>query len=398
MFTQVKKRFFHQSRPILADFSHVVIGGGVVGTAVAAELQLQPGSNVLLLEQHGALGSETTSRNSEVIHAGIYYPKDTLKAQLCIKGKQRIYEAFEKGHFQSVQKCGKWVVAQNREEEEYLFAIFNNARDLNVPVTLLPRNLAMKKHPLIHVGQNVLVSPTTGILNVHDYVLFHEGRFENAEGTISLNSKVTALERENNEYKITVQDTESQETTTITSENLINSAGLHAAKISNMLLPPSLHYEYHFAKGNYYSFTPETPVGKISDVLIYPCPNPNATSLGTHLTFDLGGQIRFGPDIEWLDTEDPEQIDYTPNALNLPKAYEAIRSYYPSLPDGSLNPSYSGVRPKTVSKAINEGISVDFRIKQEEGYPGFVNLMGIESPGLTAAWGIAEYVRDMYYK
>ena len=149
---------------------------------------------------------------------------------------------------------------------------------------------------------------------------------------------------------------------------------------------------------NYFSYLPTTSIGKITDVLIYPCPNPNASSLGTHLTFDLGGQLRFGPDLEWLDIKRAEDIDYTPNPQNLKEAYKAIKTYFPSITLDSLHPSYSGVRPKIYSLEENMKKFADFEIKQEPGYPGFVNLLGMESPGLTASWAIGEYVKDLYHK
>ncbi|EGW30817.1 uncharacterized protein SPAPADRAFT_62681 [Spathaspora passalidarum NRRL Y-27907] len=378
------------------DFDFVVIGGGIVGTAIAGELQLRFG-NTLLLEQHSRLGTETTARNSEVIHAGLYYPIDSLKAQLCIAGKYKIYNAEKAGEFDKLKQCGKWVVAQTEEEEEeLLYRLYDNATSLNVAATLLPVEIAKRRNPLIRAEKAVLVSPTTGILDSHEYLQFHQSRFENEEGTIAINSKVTAIEYSSGTYTLTVHDSDSGEDTQITTANLVNSAGLYAPKVANLLLPQDRHYKTYLAKGNYFSFQPPTPIQNITDVLVYPAPNPNAASLGTHLTFDMAGQIRFGPDLEWLDIDDPDKIDYTPSAHNLQPAYEAVKRYFPSIPPDSLIPDYSGVRPKIVGKEGNKKSFPDFVIKKEEGFPGFVNLMGIESPGLTAAWAIADYVVRLY--
>lgn len=400
MFRQLNRlRHFHTSAVLQSDFSHVVIGGGVVGTAIAAELQEQPGNEVLLIDKNEQLGMETTSRNSEVIHAGIYYPPNSLKSKLCIAGKNKIYDAWAKGNFQvALKQCGKWVVAQTDKEAEYLEKINNIAKEVNVPVNFISPKTAKAKHPLIRAETAILESPTTGIISAHDYTLFHQARFENNNGTIGLNTELTDLEYNKGTSNYTLRLESDAGEMELTSDNVVNAAGLYAAQVSNLLLPKERHYQGYFAKGNYFSYLPTTSIGKITDVLIYPCPNPNASSLGTHLTFDLGGQLRFGPDLEWLDIKRAEDIDYTPNPQNLKEAYKAIKTYFPSITLDSLHPSYSGVRPKIYSLEENMKKFADFEIKQEPGYPGFVNLLGMESPGLTASWAIGEYVKDLYHK
>ncbi|CAK9435836.1 uncharacterized protein LODBEIA_P04980 [Lodderomyces beijingensis] len=394
------KRFFRSTTALSSDFSHIVIGGGIVGVATAAELQQEPSNRVLLVEKHGALAQETTSRNSEVIHAGLYYPPTSHKAQMCIAGKNKIYDACKRGTFQvSLQRCGKWIVAQSEADEEYLGKLASNARELDVPVEMVSVKKAKRDYPLIRAERAILESPTTGIISAHDLVMFHEARFENSDGTVGLNSKVTNIEynQGNSNYTVTME-TDGEEIE-LTTDNVVNSAGVFAAEVANMVLPEPRQYEYYFAKGNYFSYTPEQPLRqKITDKLIYPCPNPNASSLGTHLTFDLGGQLRFGPDLEWLDITKPEEIDYTPNAKNLTPAYEAIKTYFPAITENSLVPSYSGIRPKLLSREQSQSQFADFVIKEEEGLPGFVNLLGIESPGLTSAWAIAEHVKSIYHK
>ena len=400
MFRQLNRlRHFHTSAVLQSDFSHVVIGGGVVGTAIAAELQEQPGNEVLLIDKNEQLGMETTSRNSEVIHAGIYYPPNSLKSKLCIAGKNKIYDAWAKGNFQvALKQCGKWVVAQTDKEAEYLEKINNIAKEVNVPVNFISPKTAKAKHPLIRAETAILESPTTGIISSHDYTLFHQARFESNNGTIGLNTELTDLEYNKGTSNYTLRLESDAGEMELTSDNVVNAAGLYAAQVSNLLLPKERQYQGYFAKGNYFSYLPTTSIGKITDVLIYPCPNPNASSLGTHLTFDLGGQLRFGPDLEWLDIKRAEDIDYTPNPQNLKEAYKAIKTYFPSITPDSLHPSYSGVRPKIYSLEENMKKFADFEIKQEPGYPGFVNLLGMESPGLTASWAIGEYVKDLYHK
>ena len=400
MFKQLNRlRHFHISAVSRSDFSHVVIGGGVIGTAIAAELQEQLGNEVLLIDKNEQLGMETTSRNSEVIHAGIYYPPNSLKSKLCIAGKNKIYDAWTKGNFQvPLKKCGKWVVAQTDKEAEYLEKINKIAKEVDVLVNFISSTTAKAKYPLIRAETAILESPTTGIISAHDFTLFHQARFENNNGTVGLNTELTSLEYNKPTSNYTLYLESDSGEMKLTSDNVVNAAGLYAAQVSNLLLPSERHYQGYFAKGNYFSYLPTTSIGKITDVLIYPCPNPNASSLGTHLTFDLGGQLRFGPDLEWLDIKRAEDIDYTPNPQNLKEAYKAIKTYFPSVTLDSLHPSYSGVRPKIYSLEDNMKKFADFEIKEEAGYPGFVNLLGMESPGLTASWAIGEYVKDLYHK
>ncbi|CUM62815.1 uncharacterized protein PRCAT00000373001 [Priceomyces carsonii] len=386
-----------------SEFSHVVIGGGCVGVSIAAELQGFQGNNVLLVEKNEALGMETTSRNSEVIHAGLYYPKDSLKANLCIQGKQRIYDAHDSGKFQVLlQKCGKLVVAQDESEFEYLVGLQKNSNDLGVDTNLWLSQQVNEKFPLIRAAGGALESPTTGIISAHDYTLFFEGRFEDEGGIIGLNTEVVDIDYNEglSNYTLTLKETNSSENFEITTDNVVNSGGLHAQKVSNLLLPEDRHFDSYFAKGSYFSYNPEVPIkaSSITSKLIYPCPNPNASSLGTHLTLDLGGQIRFGPDLEWLDIDDANDIDYTASDKNIDGAYNAVRRYFPKIQEHDLQPSYSGVRPKIYSASENKKKFADFIIREEEGFPGFVNLIGIESPGLTASWAIGEYVKDIYHK
>lgn len=379
---------------IVSDFSHVIVGGGIVGTAIASVLQ-QAGHKVCLLEKNSMLGAETTSRNSEVIHAGIYYPKTSLKSQLCIEGKNLIYEAMSDSTFKAsvpINKCGKLIIANDEQEAEYLHNVHQTTKELGVETEFVPSLTLKTKYPYLN-GVLALNSPTTGIISVHDYLLYHQTQFENNDGTIALNTQVVDLEYNQGSRNYSIETLSEGEPYVITTDNVINSAGLHAPKVANLLLPQERHYKSYFAKGTYFSYQPEKSLGKFTDKLIYPCPNPNATSLGTHLTFDMGGQVKFGPDLEWLDIEDALEIDYTPSEHNLEKAYEAVRRYFPYLKDGELVPTYTGVRPKAYPRDYKK--FADFLIKKEQGFPGFINLIGIESPGVTSAWAIAKYVEKM---
>lgn len=398
-------RRFHTNVALKSDFSHVVVGGGIIGTSIASRLQSLGNNNVLLIDKNDHLGLETTSRNSEVIHAGLYYPKDSLKAQLCIEGKHKIYNVLDKGMFSSVQvpikKCGKFIVAQDDEEQEYLEKLHNHAKELNVETEFVSKKSFDSKYPLLKAEKSVLLSPTTGIISVHDFTLYYQTQFENNEGTMGLRTELTDINFNSAtaNYSLECFDHNAGEPFEITTDSVINCGGLYAPHISNLLLPPDRHITPYFAKGTYFTFQPETPLNQaITDKLVYPVPNPNAASLGTHLTFDMGGQIKFGPDLEWLDIENANQINYTPNEYNLLAAYEQIKRYFPKITMNDLSASYTGVRPKVVSRIENKLKFADFIIREEEAFPGFINLLGIESPGVTASWAISDYVKDILYR
>lgn len=379
------------SAPRAADFSHLVIGGGVVGTAIAAELQ-KPGRNVLLLEQHPQLGMETTLRNSEVIHAGLYYPPESLKARLCVRGKHLIYERLDPRMF---ARCGKWVVAQNAHDHEYLARLEANARALDVPTARLSAGQCRAIHPRIRAAHGALDSPSTGIVSAHHLTAWLEAQFEDRGGTVLTSTRVDTLEREEGLSQYRAHCTDSTgETFAITADCVVNAAGLHAQKIASMVLHKDL--QCYYAKGSYYSYSPEgtTPgatSGPITTRLIYPCPSADAASLGTHLTLDLSGSVRFGPDLEWVSARDPSELDYSVGRANIAAAQRAIASYFPEIRAQDLHPLYLGVRPKLSDRGMVT--TNDFYIKED--LPGFINLMGIESPGLTSSMAIAEYVEQM---
>lgn len=372
------------------DYSHVVIGGGVVGTAIAAKLAADSSKNnvassVLLLERNDLLGSETSARNSGVIHAGLYYAQDSLRERLCIKGKNMLYELAKTNPI-DLKKCGKWVVAQDAKQEEYLISILAKGKRLGIPLEFVPLNKARELEPAVRANAAILNSPSTGIIDPHSVVNHSESQIQKYGADIALNSAVVGLEynKEFKTYTIHVKPV-GGEVFTIETENVINSAGHFSTNISNMLLPKERHLKAYFAKGNYFAYQSSTP--KVSR-LIYPCPSDYA-SLGTHLTIDLGGQIKFGPDIEWVNSADDLEV----NPKNLQKAIEAVDQYMIGLDHSALVPDFAGIRPKIVSDGSK---FQDFVIREEDGFPGFVNLLNIESPGLTSSLAIGEYVSNIY--
>lgn len=352
--------------------------------AVAAALQKQsPSNSVLLIERNEAVGQETSSRNSEVIHAGIYYPPESLRTELCIRGKELIYGPAQDAGV-DLRNCGKWIVAQNDQELEYLQNMKKRVESLGVPIEWVSEKQRKELEPDVKATAGALNSPTTGIISAHSLMLYLEGEFENNGGTIALGSNVTALSRENGEYLLTVES--AGESSDITSTAVVNSAGLGAPQLSNMLLPEDRHVTAYYAKGNYFSYSASKPH---TNRLIYPCPSSQA-SLGTHLTLDLGGRIKFGPDLEWVESEKDLQV----NGSRIDEVYEAVITYLPSVEKEHLTPDYSGIRPK-ITGPDQKGVFQDFVIREEDGFPGFVNLLNIESPGLTSSMAIGEKVASI---
>lgn len=359
----------------MPDYSHVVVGAGAVGLAIGARLS-RAGQRVLVLEKNMFAGQETSSRNSEVVHAGLYYPINSLRTKMCIRGKQLIWEAFKKAGVQAKQ-CGKWIVAQTAAEADVLEQIYKRAQVTGVPLEWVPLNKYKAIEPAITANTAILSSPTTGIVSSHSLMEYYQAVLQAAGGDLVTRCKVVNLSKASCGYKIECE-TEG-ERTTLTADSVINSAGLYAAEVLNMLLPQEKHIKAFYAKGNYFSYRKAHPRVKR---LVYPVPG-NSGGLGTHLTIDLTGSMRFGPDFEWTTSPD----DLNVNAENLPKALVEI-SKYVQLDKEALVPDYCGIRPKIKrSKEFQ-----DFVIREEKGFPGFVSLLNIESPGLTASEAIAEYV------
>ncbi|KAI1820767.1 FAD dependent oxidoreductase [Xylaria intraflava] len=402
-------RSFSSTAPARAKFTHAVIGGGVVGLAVARALAQKLTSSptapsvlhTVVLERHGSVGTETSSRNSEVIHGGLYYGPGTLKTRLCISGREKLY-AFCKARRLAHENTGKWIVAQNGAEREALERLHAVCRDeIHVPTRWVRKSEARRTEPAIRATAGVLESPTTGIVNSHELMGALQGEFEDAGGIVALQTTVTGIEPVYSSttgkpgsggWKITIRDSVTGWSSAIEAETIINSAGLGAAEIRNMVVPPAQRTRLYYAKGNYFSYAASSPrVGR----LIYPVTLPGAGGLGTHLTLDLAGRLRFGPDVEWVD--DPS--DLAVNTSRFPEILAAVQRYLPDIDETALTPDYAGMRPKLgKAGAVGAGKGFfDFHIAKEDGYDGWVNLLGIESPGLTSSMSIGDYVTDLFY-
>ncbi|GKZ24009.1 hypothetical protein AbraIFM66951_010262 [Aspergillus brasiliensis] len=390
----LSRRAFSSTTASRADVTHAVIGAGVVGLAVARQLAMKEGTSTILLERHDAPGTETSSRNSEVIHAGLYYGTDTLKTSLCIKGKELLYALCAK-HNIPHRNTKKWIVAQTPEQWEACLRVHEHAKRIGVPTRILGQEEARRREPEVQALAGIVESPTTGIIDSHSLMTYLQGDFEDHGGDCAFMTQVTGIEplpaSEGGGYRISAVSADGSETT-ITAETVINSAGNGACAINNMVLPAERHRKAYYAKGTYFSYSASQPK---TSVLVYPATLPGTGGLGTHLTLDMGGRIRFGPDVEWVD--DPN--DLKPSPARLQQALPEIRAYLPNVDVEAIALDYCGIRPKLgKGGAVNTGKGFqDFVIQEEEGFPGFVNLLGIESPGLTSCLAIGERVRDILY-
>jgi L-2-hydroxyglutarate oxidase LhgO len=269
------------------------------------------------------------------------------------------------------------------------------AKSINVPIHFISKNEAKRREPDVRAEAGVLESPSTGIVDSHSLMQYLEGDFEDKGGICAFKSPVTSItpiDSGRGGWEITTTDPDTGESTTITSETLINSAGLFAVSISNMILPSDRQRKAYYAKGSYFSYSSSRPG---PSTLVYPAPVPGHGGLGTHLTLDMGGRIRFGPDVEWTDSP----TDYTPNIKNLKAAIDDIQTYLPGVDRDAIQPDYVGIRPKLGKLAATSGSNFqDFYIVGEEGFEGFVNLLAIESPGLTSSLAIAEEVEGLLYR
>lgn len=359
----------------------VVIGAGVVGLAVARALAIA-GHEVLILEREDAFGTITSARNSEVIHAGIYYARDSLKARLCVAGRRMLYE-FCADRGVPHRRCGKLIVACSKNELDQFAGIARRAWDNGVEdLRQISREEALALEPDLEC-HGALLSPSTGIVDSHGYMLALLGEAEAHDAMLVLNTGVDAIGVQSDGFLIR---TGGEHAMDLKAQKVVNSAGLAAPGLAQAMtgLPPAAVPEQWIAKGNYFSLSTRAPFER----LIYPAPVTGG--LGIHLTLDLNGKARFGPDVEWIETED-YGVDPTRGEV----FYDAIRRYWPGLPDASLMADYAGIRPKLTRQG--EKHAADFRISgaSEHRVPGYVGLYGIESPGLTSSLAIADHVREM---
>ncbi len=357
----------------------VVVGAGVVGLAVARALAL-PGREVWVLEAAEAIGTGTSSRNSEVIHAGLYYPQGSLKARLCVSGKDMLYRyCAERGV--AHRRCGKLLVATSPDQVPQLQGIIDKAAANGVhDLELLTQAQAQAIEPELACVA-AIHSPSTGIVDSHALMLALQGDLEHAGGLVACHSPLECARAVADGWVLTMRDG-----TELHARTVVNAAGLQAQALARRFeglaaqhVPPA-----YFAKGNYFTLSGKSPFQR----LIYPV--PQAAGLGVHLTIDLGGQAKFGPDVQWVQTPDDLVVDPA-RGLSF---YAEVRRYWPALPDGALLPGYAGMRPKI--QAPHEPAR-DFLIQgpAEHGLPGLVNLFGIESPGLTSSLAIGAHVASL---
>jgi L-2-hydroxyglutarate oxidase LhgO len=355
----------------------VVIGAGVVGLALARHLA-RAGHEVVLLEAEDRIGTGISSRNSEVIHAGIYYPAGSLKARLCLAGNRALY-AFCESHGVNHRRCGKLIVATDETQVEALRRLRSQAEANGVmDLQWLDAQQARQLEPHLRCVA-ALLSPSTGIVDSHGLMRALCGEAEAAGASVVLKSPVLGGRRAQTGLEL---DIGGEDPMTLLAQRVFNGAGLGAIRLARAFkgarpdsLPPLPRL---LAKGNYFGLSGATPFSR----LVYPVPSQGG--LGVHLTLDLGGQARFGPDVEWVDRE-----DYDVDLRRADGFYAEVRKYWPELPDGALQPAYAGIRPKLHEPGEHVP---DFLIQREDGHglPGLVNLLGIESPGLTACLALAE--------
>ena len=358
----------------------IVVGAGVVGLAVARALALA-GREVVILDAAEGIGTETSSRNSEVIHAGIYYPAGSFMARFCVAGRKALY-AYCAAKGVPHANCGKLIVATNAEEDTMLAGIKRRAEVNGVEgMHVLTAAEAIAMEPNLSCT-SALLSPATGIVDSHAFMLALQGDAENAGAVPVFFSPVTGGRAVQGGVEIEVGGAEPM---TVRCRLLVNSAGLHAPGLASRIvgMPRDRIPTAYYAKGNYFTLSGRSPFSR----LIYPVPVPGG--LGVHLTIDLGGQARFGPDVQWIDA-----IDYTVDPTRADSFYAAVRKYWPALMDHALQPGYAGIRPKIVPRGAS---AQDFVVQgpRTHGVSGLINLFGIESPGLTASLALAEYVLEV---
>lgn len=377
----------------MEKFDHCIIGAGVVGLAIAFKLsQKWPAAKILLIEAHQQFGSETSSRNSEVIHAGIYYPENTLKAKLCLNGREQLYQ-FCQDYAVPYQSIGKLIVASDNSDLNQLESIQKNAQKNGVFLNQLNQKECHDLEPNVN-AKAALISPETGIIDSHSYMQTLLTLAEQQGVLYSPNTRFQSAEKSQQGFQVRVNTLDGA--FNFRCQYLINSAGLHAPDVAKNIIscnrittniPTNITSsipQYHFCRGQYFSYQGKAPFSH----LIYPLPNKNTAGLGIHATLDLSGQVRFGPDVEFIKT-----LDYSLNESRKKDFIRAIQPYFPTLDPNKLVPSYCGIRPKLTGPSES---AADFIIQtqNEHNMVGLINLFGIESPGLTASLAIADRINE----
>ena len=368
------------------DAEVTIIGAGVVGLAIAARLSATHHS-IFVIERHGSFGNETSSRNSEVIHGGMYYPKGSLKAILCVKGNQMLYDfcrEFDIPH----RKCGKLIVATSEDEVAILEEIRQKAINNGMgELPWLDQEQICELEPQVSAVK-ALYSASTGIIDSHSFMKQMETISVNQGVQMVYHTQVTAIRAIETGYEITLAEADGS-FYSFTSRLVVNSAGLASDQVAGMLGIWDEELRIHFCKGEYFRLNP--PKNKLLSRLVYPVPNPNMEGIGIHVTVDMGGGVKLGPDVRYLDSN---TYDYSLTPSKQTDFYESVRRFLPFIAFSDITPEMAGIRPKTQRQGQS---ATDFYIKEESkrGFSGFVNLIGIESPGLTASLAIAEYVEDL---
>lgn len=361
----------------------IVIGAGVVGLAAARALA-KAGRDVIVADSEAFPGSGTSSRNSGVIHAGIYYPKGSNKAHHCVAGKELLYSYIRERGI-GYENCQKLIVASTDEDLDKLSAIRQKAKDNGVNDLQLISGEDARAMESELKGIGALLSPSTGIVDVHEYIHALIADIEDSGGAIALQNRIVSGNITDDGIELTFAAG-----TSIKARTVINAAGIGAQSLAKKIngLNPTLIPTQYLAKGNYFTVSGPNPFKK----LVYPV--PVAGGLGAHFTRNMAGESLFGPDVEWIDRCDYNGIDYNVDAARADKFYGYIEKYWPGIRDHELRPAYAGVRPKLVGAGVPDG---DFMIQgpSVHGISGLVNLYGIESPGLTSSLSIAEEVKAM---
>ncbi len=359
----------------------LIVGAGVVGLAIAARLS-QRYNNVLLVDKNLSFGEETSSRNSEVIHAGIYYPENSLKARLCVKGKELLYQYCQQRHIPH-QRVGKLLVANNKQEEEQLKTTLAQAKRNGVDDLVWQNQSQLTKSTPALAATAALLSPSTGVIDVHSYMQSLLADIENQGGLFV--AQTNFVKATVNKLGIAATLNSQGEQIKLQCKTIINCAGLHATQVAKAItdMPINKIPKLHYCRGHYFSYQGQSPFQQ----LIYPIPEANG--LGIHASLNTAGQLKFGPDTQYI-----ENIDYQVSDNLKAKFIKAITKYFPTIDHDKLIPDYAGIRPKL--QGPNEGFK-DFCIQDEKQHnvKGLINLFGIDSPGLTSSLAIAEYVEGL---